>query len=213
MTGQDPFTAHRSLLFTVAYATLRSAGSPARSATPGPRRSRSTLAHFSRIHAASPAVIVRPNLFQQNVTESTIPSIDGNGQFYLDAGPARISMVDTRDVAAVAAVALTGPGHAGVTYDVTGPEALSYHDVAAKLTPVLAREIRYIETPRLPGAIRKWARTRRLRDRLRRPSQPPTTAPPVNPMASRLRSAGPPGPSTAAGAAAAFLPPARGYRQ
>jgi hypothetical protein len=49
-------------------------------------------------------------------------------------------------------------------------------------------------------------RTRRLRDQLSRPPQPATTAPPVNPMASRLRSAGPPGPSTAAGAAAAFFP-------
>ncbi len=35
-------------------------------------------------------------------------------------------MVDTRDVAAVAAVALTEPGHAGARYDVTGAEALSY---------------------------------------------------------------------------------------
>ena len=81
-----------------------------------------------------PYVIVRPNLFLQNIPESTIPSIDASGTFYVDAGEARISMVDTRDVAAVAAVALTEPGHAGAHYDVTGPEALSYADVAAKLT-------------------------------------------------------------------------------
>jgi uncharacterized protein YbjT (DUF2867 family) len=71
-------------------------------------------------------VIVRPNLFLQNVPESTVPSIDASGSFYVNAGQARISMVDTRDVAAVAAVALTEPGHAGACYDVTGPEALSY---------------------------------------------------------------------------------------
>ena len=47
----------------------------------------------------------------------------------------------------------------------------------------------------------------------RPPPQPATTAPPVNPVASRLRSAGSPGPSTAAGAAAAFPTPAHGYRQ
>jgi uncharacterized protein YbjT (DUF2867 family) len=91
-----------------------------------------------------PYVIVRPNLFLQNVPESTIPSIDASGTFYVNAGEARISMVDTRDVAAVAAVALTEPGHAGAHYDVTGPEALSYTDVAAKLTSVMGRRISYV---------------------------------------------------------------------
>jgi uncharacterized protein YbjT (DUF2867 family) len=73
-----------------------------------------------------PHVIVRPNLFLQNIPESTIPSIDASGTFYVNAGDARISMADTRDVAAVAAVALTEPGHTGAAYDITGPEALSY---------------------------------------------------------------------------------------
>jgi uncharacterized protein YbjT (DUF2867 family) len=91
-----------------------------------------------------PYVIVRPNLFLQNIPESTIPSIDASGTFYADAGEARISMVDTRDVAAVAALALTEPGHAGARYDVTGPEALSYTDVAAKLTSAMGRRISYV---------------------------------------------------------------------
>jgi uncharacterized protein YbjT (DUF2867 family) len=90
-----------------------------------------------------PYVIVRPNLFLQNIPESTIPTIDASGTFYADAGEARISMVDTRDVAAVAALALTEPGHAGAHYDVTGPEALSYTDVAAKLTTAMRRRISY----------------------------------------------------------------------
>ena len=53
-------------------------------------------------------------------------------------------MVDTRDVAAVAAAALTEPGHAGAHYDVTGPEPLSYADVAAKLTSAMGRPISYV---------------------------------------------------------------------
>jgi uncharacterized protein YbjT (DUF2867 family) len=92
-------------------------------------------------------VIVRPNLFAQGIPESTIPFIDPSGNFYLDAGDARISMVDARDVAAVAAVALTEPGAAGAHYDVTGPEALSYHDVAAKLTSALGRPVSYVDVP------------------------------------------------------------------
>lgn len=94
-----------------------------------------------------PFVIVRPNLFLQSVAESTVPSIDAQGAFYVDAGDARISMVDTRDVAAVACVVLTEDGHAGAHYDVTGPEALSYHDVASKLSSALGRKITYVDAP------------------------------------------------------------------
>jgi uncharacterized protein YbjT (DUF2867 family) len=56
-------------------------------------------------------------------------------------------MVDTRDVAAVAAVALIEPGHAGACFEVTGPTALSYADVAGKLTSALGRPISYIDAP------------------------------------------------------------------
>ena len=113
-------------------------------------------AEFINAHTASdryledsglPFVIVRPNLFLQNVPESNIPSIDASGTFYADAGDARISMVDTRDVAAVAAVVLTEPGHANAHYDVTGPEALSYADVAAKLTTAMGRPVTYVAAP------------------------------------------------------------------
>lgn len=92
-------------------------------------------------------VIVRPNLFLQNVPESNIPSVGEDGNLYVDAGDARISMVDTRDVAAVAARVLIEDGHAGAHYDVTGPEALSYQDVAAKLSAALGREITYVDVP------------------------------------------------------------------
>jgi uncharacterized protein YbjT (DUF2867 family) len=94
-----------------------------------------------------PHVIVRPNLFFQNVPESNIPSIDAAGNLYVDAGDARISMVDTRDVAAVAAVALTEPGYDGLGLDVTGPEALSYAEVAETLTQVLGRPVTYVAAP------------------------------------------------------------------
>jgi uncharacterized protein YbjT (DUF2867 family) len=117
---------------------------------------RETPAEFINAHATCdryledsglPYVIVRPNLFLQNVPEFTIPSVDESGTFYADAGQARISMVDTRDVAAVAAVALTGPGQAGAHYDVTGPEALSYADVADRLTSALGRPVSYADAP------------------------------------------------------------------
>ncbi len=53
-------------------------------------------------------------------------------------------MIDARDVAAVAAAVATAPGqHTGATYWLTGPEMVSYHDVAAVLSRLLARRIVY----------------------------------------------------------------------
>jgi uncharacterized protein YbjT (DUF2867 family) len=92
-------------------------------------------------------VILRPNYFAQNVPETVIPTIDGDGQIYANLGDARLSMVDTADVGAVAAVVLTNPGHDGKTYDVTGPEALSYDDVASKLSSRLGRRVQYVDAP------------------------------------------------------------------
>jgi len=117
---------------------------------------REAKAEFITAHSASdryladsglPHVILRPNLFLQNIPESTIPAIDASGAFYVNAGQARISMVDTRDVAAVAAAALTQNGHAGAHYDVTGPQALSYSDVAVKVATAMGRPISYVDAP------------------------------------------------------------------
>ena len=94
-----------------------------------------------------PHAIVRPNMFMENVPENYVPSIDENGNFYANAGQARLSMVDTRDVAAVAAALLTESGHREGIYDVTGPEALSYQDVAGKLSSRLGRQIAFVDVP------------------------------------------------------------------
>lgn len=94
-----------------------------------------------------PHAVLRPNMFMQNIAENTIPSIDEDGNFYANAGDARISMVDTRDVAAVGATLLTEPDYDRRAYDVTGPEALSYHDVASKLSDAMERKITYIDAP------------------------------------------------------------------
>ena len=71
---------------------------------------------------------------------------------YFDAegvirGPARdgrVAAVARADVAAVAEVVLRDPSaHAGATYALTGPEALSLTEVAARLSTALGREMRY----------------------------------------------------------------------
>lgn len=60
------------------------------------------------------------------------------------AGDGRVAAVTRDDVAACAVAVLGDPGaHAGATYDLTGPEALSLAEVAAVLTAHLGTEVTY----------------------------------------------------------------------
>lgn len=69
---------------------------------------------------------LRPSFFMQNVF---MP-----GMFSAPTGDGQMGMIDVRDIAAVAAKTLTEPGHAGQTYTLTGPEALSHTEAAEKLS-------------------------------------------------------------------------------
>ena len=57
------------------------------------------------------------------------------------------STVDIRDISAVAAKVFTNSGHEGKTYVITGPEALTFQQVADKLSSVLGRKIQYVDVP------------------------------------------------------------------
>jgi uncharacterized protein YbjT (DUF2867 family) len=56
----------------------------------------------------------------------------------------RIASIDIEDVAEVAVRVLTGYGHKGNVYPITGPEALTMHEVAEKFTEILGRKINYV---------------------------------------------------------------------
>lgn len=85
---------------------------------------------------------LRPNLFMQHFLTHAA-AIKTEGVFHAPLAEARVSVVDTRDIGAVAAVALTEPGHAGRAYELTGPDAPTYGEIAALFTRLLARPIRY----------------------------------------------------------------------
>jgi uncharacterized protein YbjT (DUF2867 family) len=73
------------------------------------------------------------------------PSIRSQGAFHAPMRGGAMAMVDARDVASVAVVALTAAGHEGNTYVVTGPEPLAFVDAAQQLSVVLKRSIRYVD--------------------------------------------------------------------
>lgn len=89
---------------------------------------------------------LRPNLFMQGLLGFR-DTIIHQSRFFGAIGDAKISLVDTRDIAAVAAAALTGAGHENKIYNLTGPEALSHQELAAKLSNVLGRRIDFVDVP------------------------------------------------------------------
>jgi uncharacterized protein YbjT (DUF2867 family) len=91
--------------------------------------------------------ILRPNSFMQNILTYYAPSIRTQGAFYAAMGNARTSFINVRDVAAVAARTLTSPGHAGKTYELNGPEAITCRVVAEKITRASGRKVQYVDIP------------------------------------------------------------------
>jgi uncharacterized protein YbjT (DUF2867 family) len=79
---------------------------------------------------------LRANFFMQTALQYL-----KDDALYSLAGEGRISVVDLRDVAAVATVVLTAPGHEGRVYEITGPEALTHAEMAERLSKALHRKI------------------------------------------------------------------------
>ena len=91
--------------------------------------------------------ILRPNSFMQNVLTYYAPSIRAQGAFYGAMGNARTSYLDVRDIAAVTAKVLQGGEHDGNTYELNGPQALTYPEVAKKISRHAGIAAQYVDIP------------------------------------------------------------------
>ncbi|MFI9810832.1 SDR family oxidoreductase [Saccharothrix variisporea] len=87
--------------------------------------------------------VVRADWFDQNFDEGFFrPAIEA-GSLAVPVGDVRQGFVDADDIAAVAAVALTEDGHAGRTYEVTGPRALSFAEALGLIGAASGRSVRF----------------------------------------------------------------------
>lgn len=89
-----------------------------------------------------PFTIMRPNYFFQN-DETLKDALMKAGVYPMPLGTQGISAVDVRDIAEATAIALTGDGHEGQIYNLTGPEVLSGPKLASLWSGLLGKEIRY----------------------------------------------------------------------
>jgi uncharacterized protein YbjT (DUF2867 family) len=91
--------------------------------------------------------ILRPNSFLQNIVAFYAPTIRSQGAFYAAMGDARVSYLDVRDIAAVAAKALQGGEHDGKTYELNGLEGVTFSEVAERITKLTGVAAKYVDIP------------------------------------------------------------------
>ena len=91
--------------------------------------------------------IMRPNGFLQNIVAYNASSIRAQGAFYVAMGDAKVSYLDVGDIAVVAVRALAGGAHAGKTYELNGPEAISNQELAKRISKAAGRTVNYVDIP------------------------------------------------------------------
>ena len=87
--------------------------------------------------------MLRPGFFTQNIGSAYRRDIVEDDRVYVPAAGGLVAFIDTRDLGEAAAIVLTGEGHAGKGYHLTGPEAITFEQLSDILSDVLERAIRY----------------------------------------------------------------------
>ena len=90
--------------------------------------------------------LLKPTFYMQN-TMMAAQTISSDGVIYWDMKDGRLGMIDVRDIADSALAVITGEGHEGKSYILTGPGAISFNDVASTFSRVLDKEVKYVNVP------------------------------------------------------------------
>ena len=89
---------------------------------------------------------LRPSQFMQLYLPGTLTGVDVDERaLVLPIGASRLAPVDIEDIAKVSVALMTGEGHEGRSYEMTGPEALTMHDVVERITAATGVPYRYRE--------------------------------------------------------------------
>jgi len=94
---------------------------------------------------------LRPSGFMQNWVNFLAAQVKA-GAVHAPHGDGAQSVIDARDIAGAAAVALSNPlAHAGRAYTLTGPQALTDAQMVAEISQAIGREVRYVDVPEAPA--------------------------------------------------------------
>ena len=90
--------------------------------------------------------MIKPNFYMQNLLASA-GTIKEQGKIFLPMGDGKTGMIDTTDVGKVLAKVLSEDGHESMNHEITGPEILSFYEVAETFSQVLGKQVDYVDVP------------------------------------------------------------------
>jgi len=91
-----------------------------------------------------PYTFLRPAYFMQNFTTTLRNDLVTNKQIYLPAGHAKFTLIDVRDIGAVAATILTNLSHhINKAYDLTSNEKMTFQEMAVMLSRNSGTQIQF----------------------------------------------------------------------
>ncbi|HET9912936.1 MAG TPA: SDR family oxidoreductase [Anaerolineales bacterium] len=97
---------------------------------------------------------LRPGMFMSNSIEWWAESIKVQGSVFFPGGKkGKVAPVDPRDVAQVAALALTQPGHNGQAYTLTGSELFTIGEMVQVIARVLGKPVQYVDIPPIAAKL------------------------------------------------------------
>jgi uncharacterized protein YbjT (DUF2867 family) len=97
---------------------------------------------------------LRPGMFMSNSIQWWADSIKGQASVFFPGGKkGKVAPVDPRDVARVAALALTQPGHNGQAYTLTGSELVTIGEMVQVISGVLGKPIQYVDIPPIAAKL------------------------------------------------------------
>ena len=94
--------------------------------------------------AAIENTVVRASWFNQNFDEGDFLPMVLEGTITMPVADVAEPFIDADDIAEVAYVSLTQSGHNGELYEVTGPRAITFHEIAEILSSQTSRTITYL---------------------------------------------------------------------
>jgi len=101
-------------------------------------------------------IILRPPFFMQNLCLMAGPSVARNGKLYFGTGEGKLAMIDLRDIVDCAEQSVVSDAHDNQVFTLTGPESISFHAIADRLTEILGCPVQYVPVP--PEAVQQSIR-------------------------------------------------------
>ena len=90
--------------------------------------------------------MIKPNFYMQNLLASA-GTIKDQGKIFLPMGEGKTGMIDTTDVGKVLAKVLSEDGHESMNHEITGPQILSFYEVAEIFSKGLDKQVDYVDVP------------------------------------------------------------------